>query len=213
MAVDSPAAALVSPRTPKGARTRARIVEAAAALMFDRGAGSTTLEEIKAAAGVSSSQVYHYFADKQELMRAVVAHQADRLVEAQHDEDLSTVDGLRRWCDGLVERERKRPRGGPATDLVGGELAETDAQGRVEAADGLRRWAAAIGAGLHAMRDAGRLPASADPDALAMAVLASVQGGVLVSRVQHDVAPLQAAVDAVVRLVELLASAPADPGP
>ena len=47
--------------TAKGARTRARIVEEAAALIHERGVAGTTLEDVKAAAEVSGSQMYHYF--------------------------------------------------------------------------------------------------------------------------------------------------------
>src|SRR5260370_1133564 len=48
--------------TPKGARTRARIVEEAAALIHERGVAGTTLEDVKVAAEGSRSQMYHYFA-------------------------------------------------------------------------------------------------------------------------------------------------------
>ncbi|MGC1406571.1 MAG: TetR family transcriptional regulator, partial [Candidatus Dormiibacterota bacterium] len=47
--------------TPKGARTRARIVEEAATLIHERGVAETTLEEVKVAAEVGASQMYHYF--------------------------------------------------------------------------------------------------------------------------------------------------------
>src|ERR1035438_926815 len=46
--------------TPKGARTRARIVEEAAALIHERGVAGTTLYDVKVAAEVSGSQMYHY---------------------------------------------------------------------------------------------------------------------------------------------------------
>ena len=39
--------------TPKGERTRARIVDAAARLIYERGVAGTTLEDIRAAAEVS----------------------------------------------------------------------------------------------------------------------------------------------------------------
>ena len=52
------------PLTRRGRETRLRIVAAAAELMFDNGVAETTLEDIRAAAGVSGSQVYHYFEDK-----------------------------------------------------------------------------------------------------------------------------------------------------
>src|SRR5208282_2449480 len=50
--------------TIKGRQTRQRIVAAAAELMFEGGVAGTTMEDVRAAAGVSSSQIYHYFADK-----------------------------------------------------------------------------------------------------------------------------------------------------
>ena len=66
--------------TPKGARTRARIVEEAAALIHERGVAGTTLEDVKVAAEVSGSQMYHYFPDKNELVQAVIDYQADTIV-------------------------------------------------------------------------------------------------------------------------------------
>ena len=47
--------------TPKGERTRGRIVDAAARLIYERGVAGTTLENIRSAAGVSGSQLSHYF--------------------------------------------------------------------------------------------------------------------------------------------------------
>ena len=66
--------------TPKGERTRARIVEVAAVLIHERGVAATTLEEVKVAAGVSGSQLYHYFPDKNDLVQAVIDFQADPIV-------------------------------------------------------------------------------------------------------------------------------------
>ena len=63
--------------TVKGERTRTRIVEAAARLVYERGVAGTTLDDVKAAAGVSGSQMYHYFPDKDELVQAVISYQAD----------------------------------------------------------------------------------------------------------------------------------------
>ena len=62
--------------TRKGAQTRQKIVVAAAGLILQQGVAGTTLEEVRAEAGVSSSQIYHYFADKEALVRAVVDYRA-----------------------------------------------------------------------------------------------------------------------------------------
>src|SRR5260370_17444267 len=89
----------------RGRATRQRIVAAAAELMFEHGVAETTLEDIRAAAGVSGSQVYHYFEDKQALVRAVIDHQAEAVLDTQgtHLDHLDTVPGLRPWRDLLVD--------------------------------------------------------------------------------------------------------------
>ena len=69
--------------TPKGERTRSRIIDAAAELIYQRGVAGTTLEDVKMAAAVSGSQLYHYFADKEALVQAVIDRQADVIVGNQ----------------------------------------------------------------------------------------------------------------------------------
>ena len=76
--------------TPKGERTRARIVAAAAALIHERGVAGTTLDDVRAAAEVSGSQLSHYFAGKDELVQAVIDHQADVIAGNQKQADLGT---------------------------------------------------------------------------------------------------------------------------
>ena len=54
--------------TAKGLATRERIVAAAAQLMFERGVAGTSTDDVQAAAGISASQLYHYFDDKRALV-------------------------------------------------------------------------------------------------------------------------------------------------
>ena len=66
--------------TPKGEQTRQRIVAAAAQLMVDGSVSETTIEDVRVAAGVSSSQVYHYFKDKKALVQAVIEYHDETIV-------------------------------------------------------------------------------------------------------------------------------------
>ena len=59
--------------TRKGLATRARIIGAAAKLMFERGVANTSIEEVRSTAGVGGSQISHYFRDKRDLTRQVIA--------------------------------------------------------------------------------------------------------------------------------------------
>src|SRR5271154_5045705 len=92
--------------TRKGAETRARIVDAAAELIFQQGVAGTTVEEVRDGAHVSSSQLYHYFEDKPALVRAVIERQADLAIGTQERFDLSSLEGLREWRDFVVEHAR-----------------------------------------------------------------------------------------------------------
>ncbi|SDM25519.1 TetR/AcrR family transcriptional regulator [Nonomuraea jiangxiensis] len=96
--------------TAKGQETRQRIVAAAAQLMFERGVANTTIEDVRAAAQVSNSQVYHYFADKTALVRAVIEYQTDAVIEPQEQlfARLDTMAGLREWRNFAVARQRDR---------------------------------------------------------------------------------------------------------
>src|SRR4051794_13118457 len=87
--------------TPKGERVRARIVEEAAALIHERGVAGTTLEDVKVAAEVSGSQVYHYFPDKNELVQAVIDHQADTIVK-HNRQALGSPKGVEAWRKMVV---------------------------------------------------------------------------------------------------------------
>ena len=146
-----------SPRalTRKGQQTRQRIVNAAADLIFEQGVAHTTIEDVRAAADISSSQLYHYFDDKPALVRAVIEHQADTIVDGQKTFDLSSLDGLRAWRDWVIEHQRQlNCSGGCPIGSLGSELAETDPEARAQVADGFKRWEAAIRSGLREMHAA-----------------------------------------------------------
>src|SRR5258707_3618391 len=105
--------------TPKGEQSRQRIVAAAARLMFDGGVSGTTIEGVRAAAGVSSSQVYHYFKDKKALVVAVIEHQTETIVGGQEPmlAALDTLDRLpaRRGLPVKPPRNPDRPGRWPPT--------------------------------------------------------------------------------------------------
>src|SRR3954462_11601142 len=92
--------------TPKGARTRARIVEQAAALIHERGVAGTTLEDVKVAADVSGSQMYPYFPDKNALVQAVIDYQAETIVD-RNRHVLASADGIGAWRNMVITAARR----------------------------------------------------------------------------------------------------------
>ena len=59
--------------TSKGQTTRGRILRQAAELIYARGVRATNNELLRRAAGVSGSQLTHYFPDKESLVLASAA--------------------------------------------------------------------------------------------------------------------------------------------
>jgi TetR/AcrR family transcriptional regulator, transcriptional repressor for nem operon len=142
--------------TIKGERTRSRIVEAAAQLIHERGVAGSTLDDIRSAAGVSGSQLSHYFANKDELVQAVIDYQAATITGNQQQADLGSPEGLRAWRDNVIAQlNSSEGRGGCPLGSLAGQLAETDAQARALIAAGFGQWSAAISDGLRRLHDTG----------------------------------------------------------
>jgi|SRR5882757_653505 len=189
--------------TIKGEQTRQRIVAAAAELMYEHGLTEATLDDVRAAAGVSGSQIYHYFADKQALLLAVIEYQTAAVLQIQqpHLGRLDSIAGLRRWRNAMVEYQRRlQCRGGCPIGSLGSEVAENNPEARLAVASGFRRWESAIRDGLLAMHARGEL--DADPDQLALALLAALQGGLLLTQIQRNTKPLKAALDTMLTHIE-----------
>jgi TetR/AcrR family transcriptional regulator, transcriptional repressor for nem operon len=188
--------------TAKGERTRARIVEEAARLIHERGVAGTTLDDVKAATEVSGSQLYHYFPEKDELVQAVIDYQAETIVNNQRHANLGSVKGLRRWRNMVVAVVRDtQGKGGCPLGSLGGQLAESDPEARALIATGFEQWSTAISDGLQSLHANGRLPSDIDPDDLAVTLLATLQGGLLLAQMQQSARPFETAVDTLLALV------------
>src|SRR5271163_3014863 len=153
--------------TRKGQATRDRIVAAAAALTYERGVAGTSTEDVQAAAGVSASQVYHYFGDKRSLIRAVIDYQTNAILGFQEPllARLDSLDALRSWVSVIVDLQRSNGfRGGCPLGSLAGELTEKDSAAREHGAPRGRRRQQAIRGGLAAMRHRGEPVESAQLD-------------------------------------------------
>ncbi|UGT61965.1 TetR/AcrR family transcriptional regulator [Nocardia asteroides] len=185
--------------TTKGRRSRARIIEAASELILAHGADATTLEAIRLAAEVSTSQLYHYFADKRDLIAAVIQAGTEVVVANEWVTGLRSLRDLRAWRDAVVEGARAAGwRTGCPLASFAEQIGDTDPELLELVALGLRRLTAAVAAGLTRMRDSGELRPDADIARLALLIVTAYEGGMLVARAQRDCLPLEVALDAAI---------------
>jgi AcrR family transcriptional regulator len=189
------------PLTGKGRETRQRIIDAAADLVYERGVAGVSLDDVLRTTGTSKSQMYHYFNDKNDLIHAVIERQRERVLAFHRPEleSLSSWDDLQRWRDMIVETQAVRAcrYGCPLGSLVN-ELAELDEFARTQLSGAFAIWEQILADGLAAMVEAGTLRADANTADLAVSVMASLQGGLLLAEMDRSTRPLEVALDAAI---------------
>lgn len=190
-------------------------MDAASTLMQSCGVAGTGIDRILAMAEASKSQLYHYFADKDDLIRAVIADRFEQIVDSQLPvlASLDSWAAIRRWLDLLVAVNEAAGFPGCGIGTLAGELADRDEDLRQDLARCLTTWEGYLVDGLTRMRERGQLVQSADPHRLAVATFASLQGGLLLSKTQKETEPLRIALDAAFAYLRSFRAERAKPGP
>ena len=196
--------------TPRGAATRARIVDTASDLIRRNGVGATRLDQVIAAAGVSKSQLYHHFDGKDPLVRAVIDLNGERVIRRERTtlSEVSTLEGLRGWADGLIEANALQHGAyGCALGSLASDVADHDDEARAALARLFEEWARLIADALTRIRDAGGLHPDANVSQLASGILGALQGGYLIAQTARDVRPMADSLDLALRSLASSATA------
>jgi len=90
---------------------------------------------------------------------------------------------------------RTKARGGCQLGSLVSQLAETDPEARALIAAGFDQWSDTLAEGLRSLHADGKLRSDIDPDDLAIALLATLEGGILPAQVLGSSRPLETAID------------------
>lgn len=187
--------------TRKGEATRGRIVAGAAAEVRERGVDEVRLEDVMARTGTSKSQLFHYFpGGKEELLLAVAQHEADQVLADQQPMlgNLTSWPAWQAWRDRLVSRYLAQGQTCPLNGLLG-QAGRRAPAARAVLTGLMQRWEAAIADGVRHMQSTGDIAAEVDAGRAAAALLAGIQGGVLLllstGRIDHLEAALDLTID------------------
>lgn len=179
--------------TKKGQATRARILQHAADLIYTKGVHATNNELLRGVAGVSGSQLTHYFPDKESLILGVIDWQADSILQFHRSErfgGFDSIDAFQDWADFYILSGRPFE-DGCSLGALASEIVKTDLDVHHELARVFEQWQDIFREGLERMQQLGRINATADPVRLAHMFLAAYQGGMLLAQVARDIAPLR----------------------
>lgn len=196
--------------TTPAAGTRDKLVDAAMELFAFQGYGPTGLSEIAKKAGVQQGSLYHFFPTKEELLAAVLERRKVLLwpevlqpIWDRFDDPIERVfkllDQYRQMLQ-ITEFSHGCPIGNLAI-----ELTESHPNSRRLIAENFTNWLKAIEQCFH--EASRRLPEDADPKRLAIFVLTTMEGAVMLARTYRDfraydaaVASLREYIDALIRI-------------
>lgn len=190
--------------------TRARIVEAAMELFWEKGYGSTSIADILSRSQVNSGSLYHFFPGKQDLLLAVLESYRDGIRPMLLDPAWSGVDDpvervfalLALYRRLIVETECSY--GCPIGSLAL-ELHDADPAVRERLADNFTAWVDAVEECFRSA--AGHFPEGTDLRGLAELTLNVMEGGVMQARTYRDVGHFDRAVAQLRAYVDTLRSA------
>jgi TetR/AcrR family transcriptional regulator, transcriptional repressor for nem operon len=170
--------------------------------MYEHGVAGTSIEDVQAAASVSASQIYYYFGDKNGLVRAVINHQCESVLGVQKPllANLDSIEALVAWRDVIVSihRDGRNQQGCPMGSLSSELSRSAVPESRADLLAGFNRWEKALRDGLRAMQERGELPGRVDPERFALALLAAVQGGLVLTQARRDTVALEASLDTLI---------------
>jgi AcrR family transcriptional regulator len=157
--------------------------------MRERGARATSIDAVLEHSGAPRGSVYHHFpGGREQLLREATDYAGEyvarRLEEAPADDPLAALDSLiDEYRATLVATDF---RAGCPVVAVAVESADDGPDLRDDVVGAFDRWRGAIAGSLAAAGIAG-----ARADELAMLVVASFEGAVILSRAYRDLAPLE----------------------
>lgn len=199
-----PTARTAAPRlTAKGAATRRHIVDGAAAEIREHGAAATTLDDVCARTSTSKSQIFHYFpGGKEELLLAVAAREADRVLEDQqpHLSDLTSWEAWDSWRDSVIRRYHEQGIHCPLGVLIT-ELGRSTPAAQALTTQLIDRWQAALRTGIQHMQKTSQIDPQLDADHTAATLVAAVQGGVTILMSTGKIDHLTTALDTLLTLL------------
>ena len=165
----------------------------AADLIYANGVHATNNEALRRAAGVSGSQLSHYFPTKESLVLAVIERQADNVLDFHQSErfgGFASIDAFQDWADYYVHSGHPF-KDGCSLGALASEIVKTDLDVHEQLACVFEQWERIFRDGLEQMHRRGNIHPSADTARLAKMFMSAYQGGMLLAQIARDVAPLR----------------------
>jgi len=188
----------------KGEETRYRIVTEAATLFNQRGFEGGSMSELMKATGLEKGGIYRHFSSKEEVAVEAFDYAWQAALNARMydlDQVPNSVDRLKRFVANFVERRPSVPGGCP---LLNTAIDADDGNPvlRERARKALREWRDLLGSIISAGIERREIKRAVDARKLATLIISSLEGALMVSRLERDREALLAAQSHLERYLE-----------
>jgi TetR/AcrR family transcriptional repressor of nem operon len=180
----------------KGEQTRREIVRKAAPLFNQKGYEGTSLADLMKATGLQKGGIYRHFSGKQELAGEAFDYAWEKAVNGRLDgvaEVPDAVDRLKKMIGNFVEKRAGLVPGGCPLMNTGVAADHGNTVLRARARKALQNWTMRLGNITAEGIKKGQIDAGVDPLELAQLIIGSLEGALLISRLQNDDQPLRGA--------------------
>nr|WP_221373862.1 TetR/AcrR family transcriptional regulator [Actinoplanes polyasparticus] len=184
--------------TRKGEQTRRRIVLGASAEILESGVEEMRLEDIMARTATSKGQLFHYFpGGREELVLAVARHETVQALQEQTAafRRFDSWAGWQRWRDDMVAWYHGRGLRCPLLGLLNADASRRMPEAQAVMVAFMADWQAVLIEGLRRLQAAGCVAAHVDVAKAGAALLAGIQGGILLMITTKRIDHLEAAID------------------
>ena len=172
----------------KGEQTRRKIVEAAAPIFNQRGYEGSSMADLMAATGLQKGGIYRHFASKEELAAEAFDYNWKQAWDARMrrvDPDAPGIEKVRQLIANFVE-SRPRVTGGCPVMNCAVDSDDGNPILRERVVKALRSWSARLQLMVREGIDAGETQPEADPKTVATVVIASLEGALMMSRLDRN---------------------------
>lgn len=179
----------------KGEETRRDIIAKAAPLFNQRGFEGTSLADLMRATGLQKGGIYRHFSGKRELAAEAFEYAWEKAVRGRLDgvaEVPDCVDRLKKTIDNFVEKRAGLVPGGCPLMNTAVEADDGNPMLRARARKALQGWTERLSRITAEGIQKHQIDRSVAPRQLSQLIISSLEGALLISRLQNDEEPLRA---------------------
>jgi TetR/AcrR family transcriptional repressor of nem operon len=174
--------------TTKGQQTRRRIVAAAAPIFNRQGYEGSSLSDLMTATGLKKGGIYRHFSSKEQLAAEAFDYTWDAASRARMlhvDGQATGVDALKQLIANFVDVRSPVPGGCPILNTaIDTDDGNTVLRTRVTKA--LRGWMTRLQLIVKRGLEAGIIRSGADPKTVATLIISSLEGALMISRLERN---------------------------